>query len=276
MVGRQQPASQAVGEDGQAGGLREGAQGVLSSRPEDVGPDHEDRSVGFVDELGDRRERIAVGRGAGQLIGPGRIGQRRRRSAPGVERNVDERRPTMGRARGAQRGVDELGNLFGRGCGTCRLRDRRDDRHVVELLQRPGAPPRLRCASAEHEHRRPVERRRRDRAHAVGDTRPGGERGDAGPAGHLGPALGRERRRLLVAGVDEPDAGLDAAVVEREQVPARQREQRVDAVAAQRLRRQPPAVGLELLRHAAGARSTPSRKPSSASNHGPGFSNCGE
>ena len=276
MVGRQQPAAQAVGEDGQPGGLREGAQGVLSSRPEDVGADHEDGSVGFVDELGDRRDRVAVGRGAGQLVGPGRIGKRRRGSAPGVERDVDERGTSVGRARGPQRGVDELGDLFRRRCGARRLRDRRDDRHVVELLQRPGAPSRLRCASAEHQHRRPVERRRRDGAHAVGDARPRGQRGGAGPAGHLGPTFGRERRRLLVACVDQPDAGLDAAVVQREEVPARQREQRVDVVAAERLGRQPATVGLERLRHAAGARSTPSRKPSSASNHGPGFSNCGE
>ncbi len=270
------PRPRPLAKTGSAGGLREGAQGVLSSRPEDVGPDHQDGSVGLVDQLGDRRDRVAVGRGAGQLVGPGRIGQRRRGSAPGVERDVDERRTTMGRARGAQRGVDELGNLFGRGRGARRLRDRRDDRHVVELLQRSGAPPRLRRASAEDEHRRPVERRRRDGAHAVRDARPRGQRGCAGPARHLRPTLRRERRRLLVARVDQPDAGLDAAVVEREEVPARQREQRVDVVAAQRLGRQPAAVGLELLRHAAGARSTPSRKPSSASNHGPGFSNWGE
>ena len=113
MVGREQAASEAVGEHGEPGGLRECAQGVLASRPEHIRADHEDGPVGFGDELGDRRHRVGVGRGAGELVGPGAIGKAHRCRAPGVERDVDERRTTMGCARGAQRRVDESGDLFG-------------------------------------------------------------------------------------------------------------------------------------------------------------------
>ena len=58
---------------------------------------------------------------------------------------------------------------------------------------------------------------------------PGGQGGDAGPAGDLGPPLGGEPGRLLVAGVDEPDAGRHAAVVEREDVAAGEGEDDVDS-----------------------------------------------
>ena len=81
-----------------------------------------------------------------------------------------------------------------------------EDRHVVELLQRPGTPPALRRPPAEHDERRPVEPRRRHRRHAVGDAGPGGQRGDARSPGQLGVGLGGERRRLLVAGVDDAHA----------------------------------------------------------------------
>src|SRR5262249_32924030 len=97
-----------------------------------------------------------------------------------------------------------------------------------------------------------------------------------GPTRHLGPALGCERRRLLVPRVDEPDAGLHATVVEREEVTARQSEDGVDVVAAQRLGGESPAIRLQLLAHAAGARSTGARKCWSTSSHADGFSSCGE
>ena len=71
---------------------------------------------------------------------------------------------------------------------------------------------------------------------------PGGQRGDARLARDLRPALGGERRGLLVADVDEVDALRAAAVVDREQVPARQREQLGHAVGLQPPGDQPPAV----------------------------------
>ena len=59
---------------------------------------------------------------------------------------------------------------------------------------------------------------------------PGGQRADARLARRLGPALGREGGRLLVAGVDDVDALLAAAVVDREEVAAGEREQLRHAV----------------------------------------------
>ena len=61
----------------------------------------------------------------------------------------------------------------------------------------------------------------------------GGQRADARLARDLRPALGGERGRLLVAHVDEVDALVAAAVVDREEVPAREREQLGDAVRLQ-------------------------------------------
>jgi hypothetical protein len=72
------------------------------------------------------------------------------------------------------------------------------------------------------------------RAHPVRDARPGGERGDAGRARDLRPALRGEGRRLLVADVDDVDALLPAAVVDREDVAAREGEELRDAVGLER------------------------------------------
>ena len=68
------------------------------------------------------------------------------------------------------------------------------------------------------------------RAHPVRHARPGRERADPRLARHLRPALGREGGGGLVAHVDEVDALRPAAVVDREEMAAGEREQRRDAV----------------------------------------------
>ena len=96
---------------------------------------------------------------------------------------------------------------------------------------------------------------RAERAHAVRHARAGGERAHARLPRHLRPALGGEGRGGLVAHVDERDALGAAAVVDREQMPARQREQRRHAVRLQAPGDQAPAVqglGLRLHRHRRG------------------------
>ena len=80
-------------------------------------------------------------------------------------------------------------------------------------------------APAEHEHRRAVLHRRGHRAHPVRDPGAGGQRRHARLARDLRPALGGERGGGLVAHVDEVDPLRAAAVVDREQVPAGEREQ---------------------------------------------------
>ena len=124
------------------------------------------------------------------------------------------------------------------------LGERAHEGHVVELLQRALAPAHRRRAPAEHEHRRAVLLGGGHRAHAVGDAGPGGERRHAGLAGDLGPALGGEGGGRLVAHVDEVDALLAAAVVDREQMPARQREELGHPVRLQALGHQPTPVEL--------------------------------
>jgi hypothetical protein len=69
----------------------------------------------------------------------------------------------------------------------------------------------------------------------------------AGLARGLRPTLRGERGRLLVTHVDDVDALVPAAVVDREQVPARQREQLGHAVRLQPLGDQPSAVQLRTL-----------------------------
>ena len=125
-------------------------------------------------------------------------------ASSGMSTNVG---PRCGVVAATARGVD-LGHDRRRPTSrsTARLVTGRDDRHVVELLQRTGAPAGLRRAPGEHDHRRAVHPRRGHRAHAVGDARPGGDRGATEAAGHLRPALGREHRGLLVTRVDQPQA----------------------------------------------------------------------
>ena len=137
-----------------------------------------------------------------------------------VHREVDERRPAVRGHRDRERLVDEARDLRGRVGRRRELRQRPHERHVVDLLQRAHPPAPRRRAAAEHEHRRVVLLRARDRADPVRHARPRRQRAHARFARHLRPALGRERRRRLVPHVDDLDPLLLAAVVDREQVPA--------------------------------------------------------
>src|SRR5204862_3311313 len=103
---------------------------------------------------------------------------------------------------------------------------------------------------------------------------PRGERGDARLAGDLRPALGGERRGLLVADVDDVDALLAAAVVDGEQVAAGEREElrrpaRLEATGDEAPAVQ-PRLGLGLGRHA--LESSNARTISSTSGSSPRWS----
>jgi hypothetical protein len=133
-----------------------------------------------------------------------------------------------------ERQTDRRGDVATRsgriGDGGRVLRDRREDGHVVELLQRPRAPPALRRPAAEHHERRTVEVRRRHGRHAVGDAGTGGEDRETGAAGELRVRLGGEGGRLLVPRVDHLHALVARRFVQRPHVASVEREHHVGAV----------------------------------------------
>ena len=244
MVGRHAAARQAVQEDGDLKLLAERAQGVLAVRPVEPGAGHHHGPLGVAQQLGRAVQRVAVGLGR-----PRRVRQRgggvcvhRRLHEHLVHREVEEGGAGGRLERGVQGLVDERGDVGGGLGGSGQLGQRRDERDVVDLLERAHPPACGRGAAAEREHRRAVHQRGRHPAHPVRDARARRERAHARLPGGLGPALGRERRGLLVADVDDVDALLAAAVVDREQMTAGEREQLRDAVRLEALRHQAPAV----------------------------------
>ena len=184
-------------------------------------------------QLGDLGDRVAVGllrRGRGPTAGAGPEAELKN-SSIGTSTND---RAAVRRAGGGERVVHAVEHVAGGVEGAGRLRDRRDDRRLVELLQAAAAPAVGRRATADDDHRRAGELGLGDRAEAVGDARAGGEHGEPGHPGQLAGGLGGERRGLLVAYVEQPHrrVGLDRAVVHREHVRAGQGEHRLDPVGA--------------------------------------------
>ena len=174
---------------------------------------------------------ITVG-GSSARRGRRRHGPHRRRGPSGSRRTTPReyrRRPTAARSASSISASDRVGRLRGRG----EPRQRRDERHVVDLLQRTLPPAQRRRPTAEDHQRRLVLLRGGHRAHAVGDAGTGGQSRDPGQPGHLRPAFGGERGGLFVSRVDQPDVLGAAAVVDREQVAAREGEDRVDPAGPQ-------------------------------------------
>ncbi len=74
----------------------------------------------------------------------------------------------------------------------------------------------------------------RDAGDGVGEARAGGDDRDAGLPGDARPAVGGVRRGLLVAHVDDADALVEAAVVDRHDVSAAEREDEGHLLGVQR------------------------------------------
>ena len=238
MIRRQASAAEAVEEDRDPEQLGQGAEPILSPSPVETGPGHDRRP------LGPRQQRC-------RLLDTGRRGPACRRKGGNlglrlaendVERVVEE-----GRAARRRGGEIERRGCHRRDPGRVldRLRvldQRRDEGEVIDLLQRAGAPAHLRRPPAEDADRRPVRLGAGDRAHPVGHSGARGERRDPDVPGRLREALGGERCGLLVADVDDLDPLRPAAVVDREKVPARQREEMADPARLQRLGNNSPPV----------------------------------
>ena len=237
-------------------------------RPVEAGAGHRHRPLGPAQELrGPLHALCRAGRARVEHRSRLRLGHRCLCEHV-IQREVQERGPGGRLEGGRDRLVDQPRDR-GRGVGgTGQLGERRDEWHVVDLLERSHPPAARRRTPAQHQHRRAVGLRRRQRAHAVGHARSGSQRADADPARGLRPTLRGEGRRLLVAHVHDVDALLAAAVVDREEVAAGQREELRDARGSQPLRDEPTAVDLLLLglggHRSAGYRAAPARRPARA------------
>ena len=243
MIGGHYPPRHAVHQHGDSAPLGQPQHRGLGASPPHVGARHDHRPLSLGQQTRRQLQCDAVHRWTRTQViegtwqsGIGGLGERV------VHRDVDERHAGWRGDRRPQRIVDQGSGGLRRRCGRREPRERGHKRHMVDLLQRPLAPPQRRSPSAEHHQRRLVLLGCGHRAHAVGDARPGRERCHARAARHLRPALGRERGRLLVPGVHQPDAFAAATVVEREQMTAGQGEHGVDAAGFQATRDQPSCV----------------------------------
>ena len=232
VVGRQQAAAHPVEEARHTQMRRCRREFLPGAVPVDVGADQEGRTLRTGDERRERRHGVVVGSGT-HPVARADVGDLTARRAEHVEREVEERRAAVRFDRQTRRLVHHRTRLRGIGDGGSQLRDRRHDRDVIEFLQRPRAPAALGRPATEHDHRRSVEVRRRDRRHAVGDARTRGQRSDARTSGQLRVRLGGERRRLLVTCVDDAHALVTRRVVERPDVATVEREHHIGAVRTQ-------------------------------------------
>ena len=197
--------------------------------PPDVGARHDHRTPSGGKQTDRAVERVAVGQRRSR-----RSGQRPGRPAVGgdgkdvIHGEVDERNTRRRTDRGPQRLVDQPGDRVTRRRGGGESGERCHERHMVDLLQRSHPPSPRRRPPAENQQRRRVLLGGSHCAHPVRHARARGQRGHARLACHFRPAFGRERRGLLVAGVDQPDTLTAATVVDRKQMTAGQRENGVD------------------------------------------------
>ena len=195
--------------------------------------------------------------GVGVGVRASRAGPARRRAGRRVEelvhRHVDEDRTAVRRPGDGEGVVHAAEHVRGGRQRGRVLGHARDDRRLVELLEAAAAPAVLGCPAADDDHGRAGELGLGDGADTVGHAGPGGQDGQAGDPGELAGRLRGERRRLLVAHVEQPHRRalsfllrLHRAVVHREHVRAGEGEHRLDAVRAGRRDRQLAAVAAEL------------------------------
>ena len=242
VVGRDRAPGEPAGEHRQPELLGAAHQRRLARVPVEVGAGEQDRALGLDEQPCHALDGVAVG------LGPhpgGRVGHR---GIGGGEEHVEGHVDVGGSAVGGERrrgGRLDLGGDRLRRQGRRRAPgDARHQREVVDLLERATPPARRRGAAADHEHRRSCEVGSGHRAHPVRHPGAGGEHGHAEAAGELGPALGREARGLLVAGVDHAHPTVVQPVVDGEEMPAREGEHRVDPAPVQHLGGDVPPVSL--------------------------------
>ena len=254
MPGREDAAALAVGDHRQLQLLGRRPGGQLSAVQPDVRAKDEDRPAGGAEEPGDaadrRRVRLVRGRRASRssgVWGRGRTGAGPCGAGPGagpafggaeqrLQTRVQEHGPAVpgaGQAEGLGYGRTDGGRLVH---GPGALGDRGQQRRVVQFLQPARAPAAVRGPAGQHNEGRSVEMGGCHRTDPVGDARAGSQHGQARLPRQARGCLGGEHGRLLVPDIDDRHwrIGSHSAVVEREDVPARQREHGLDAMLARR------------------------------------------
>ena len=226
MIARERSTPRAVHENGNARALGEGGERRRRAVPVDAAAGDDQRALGLADEpgqFGQRGRRQSGGRAMN-------VARRNRRQAvldlreQEIDGDLDEDRPRPAGERSANRGRQRLGDLARLRDGPRALRDRPQQRHLLHLLEGAEAAQAERSGAPDEEHGTPRRIRVGDAGHRIGHARPRRDDRDAEIAGETRPGIRGMRSRLLVAQIDDADPLAEAAVVDRQDVAATQRE----------------------------------------------------
>ena len=180
--------------------------------------------------------------GPGPRGGPGAPGPRPRPRLLDVHRKGQMHRSGAPAAGGLEGLAHLPGDAFGNVEDARVLADRGGQGHLLEVLEMPHPRRRQRPGAGQQQHRGAVEVGVDDAGQGVGVGDAAADRTDPGLAAHAAPALGHVGGGLLVAGVDQADAGTAAGGVHLVEAVAAQGRDPLDAQARQRLRQQVGAV----------------------------------
>ena len=226
VTARQHPSGLAVGDHRQAQFLRGLPGRVLGAAQPHVGAQYQHRPPGRPEQAGDpvHVPRVRAADRRRTRVRQVRLGLAVER----LERDVEEHRTAVRARRQPEGLVHRSGQPRRVVLGPGPLGDRREQRRMIYLLQAARAPAVVGGTPGQHHHRGAVEPRGGHRADRVRHARSGGDHGQPGRPGQPRGRLRREHRGLLVPHVHQAhrraSAVLDHRVVEREHVPAGQRE----------------------------------------------------
>ena len=161
-----------------------------------------------------------------------------------VDRAFDEDRARHAFARDGERFGDRRREVAHPPHALRPFDERRDDRPLVDVLQRAASLQRGRRGAADQQQRRLRQLGVLERGQRVGDAGTGGDRRDARLAGQPRHGVGGEDRGRLVARVDDADAARLGGDEDRRDVAAAEGEEKAHAVRRQRRGDAVAAVGV--------------------------------
>ena len=238
IAGRQQAAARAV-EVGRDVELADQLDRLLvTAAVPDLGAEQDAGPLGVHQQIGELLDigGIADRAGGGPVVPRG--GDDRLReldlAVQHVARDLEIRWPPGAVVALARRHADHVGDPLGRGHAGRELGDRRHHVDVRQILERAHLVLGKGALAADVQDRGLGAGRAGDPGHGVGAAGAGGGHHAAEPAGLPRVAVGGMGGDLLVAHVDDPDAFVQAAVVDVDDVPAAEREDRVHAFVLER------------------------------------------